>query len=383
VRELAREFDVSVITRANNRAVIEAADPSEFVRAPRFIYHDLNRSLRFWKRGNRGAQLYYVLWQQALRARLRELPGIESFDVAHHITFGRYWIPTPLTEVEAPLVFGPVGGADSLPVPFRTTLGFRARRFNVLRETIRGMAETRSTLRNCISHSTIALGTTEATVDALRRLGARDARLEPAVGLPEEEIAAFGKRQFPEQGPVRFVSSGALLAWKGFELGLRAFASVHGALPGSRFSIIGDGPERRNLQLLSRTLGIEGAVTFHGQLPRQDALRTMERSDVLVHPSYHDSGGWVCLEAMAMGLPVVCLDLAGPGVLVAPEAGRRIAATTPQETIRAIADSLLELGSDRELRHALGQAGRVHVGEEYSWNRRGDVLRDICREACE
>ena len=383
VRELAREFDVCVITRTNNRSAIEAAGPGNFVREPRFIYHDLSRTVRFWKRGNRGAQLYYLLWQQALKERLRRLPDIGNLDVAHHITFGRYWVPTPLADLGLPLVFGPVGGADSLPAPFRPMLGFRARRFNVLREAVRRAAESRTTLRDCISRSTIALGTTRATVDALARLGARDVRLEPAVGLPDDEIAAFASLGSRHEGQVHFVSSGTLLGWKGFDLGLRAFASVASALPGSKFSIIGDGPERRNLEALSRSLGIEQAVTFRGQLPRQTALKTVAGADVLVHPSYHDSGGWVCLEAMAMGLPVVCLALAGPAVLVPPEAGRLIAATTPIATIRAIAASLLELGSDRELRHSLGTAGRKHVSEQYSWSRRGQVLRNICREASE
>ena len=53
VRELAREFDVCVVTRDSNRASIEAHDLGDFERIPRFVYHDLRPSARFWKRGNR------------------------------------------------------------------------------------------------------------------------------------------------------------------------------------------------------------------------------------------------------------------------------------------------------------------------------------------
>ena len=64
---------------------------------------------------------------------------------------------------------------------------------------------------------------------------------------------------------------------------------------------------------LAAELGIERQVKFWGALERQAALAKFGECHVLVHPSLHDSGGWVCVEAMAAGRPVVCLDLGGSG----------------------------------------------------------------------
>ena len=50
---------------------------------------------------------------------------------------------------------------------------------------------------------------------------------------------------------------------------------------------------------------------------------------MLIHPSLHDSGGWVCLEAMAAGRPVICLDLGGPGLQVTEKTGIKVKASTP------------------------------------------------------
>jgi glycosyltransferase involved in cell wall biosynthesis len=381
VRELSREFDVCVVTRSSNRARIEAEDFRGFSRVPRFYYHDLDRRARFWKRGRRGAQLYYLLWQETLAAKIPRLLEEGPFDVAQHITFGRYWVPTPLIDTGLPLVFGPLGGADSVPATFRPALSARGRCFNAAREAMRAFAELRPRLRSCISGAAITMGTTGATVEALQRLGGRDVRLEPAVGLPDAEIISMGSRESPRTDPVRFVVAGALLAWKGFDLALRAFAAARTELRDCELHIIGDGPERAYLESLARRLALDDSVSWHGQQPRPSALRLMGESHALVHPSYHDSGGWVCLEAMALGLPVVCLDLAGPAVLVPHEAGRRIPATTPPETIAMLARSLVELGSDRDLREALGREGRKHVASQFSWSHRGKVLRAICLEA--
>src|ERR1700754_5082034 len=63
------------------------------------------------------------------------------------------------------------------------------------------------------------------------------------------------------------------------------------------------------------------SVEFIPQLP-QNALFELYRShDLFLFPSLHDSGGFVVLEALAHGLPVVCLDLGGPKEIVTPESG--------------------------------------------------------------
>ena len=95
--------------------------------------------------------------------------------------------------------------------------------------------------------------------------------------------------------------------WKGFHLGLRAFACAN--LPDAEYWILGDGAELNQLQILADNLGIAQRVKFWGKLSREETLNKLRDCHVLVHPSLHDSGGWVCLEAMAAGRPVICLDL--------------------------------------------------------------------------
>ena len=99
-------------------------------------------------------------------------------------------------------------------------------------------------------------------------------------------------------------------------------------------------PRRRSLEVLARRLGVDHKVRFWGHLPRKEALSKLERCHVLVHPSLHDSGGWVCLEAMAAGLPVVCLDLGGPATQVTQETGIKVAARNPRQTVVDLAEAM-------------------------------------------
>src|ERR1700683_2444848 len=63
IRELAKFDEVWVMTRSNNREPIERALTAEPIDGAQFVYYDLPRWLRFWKKRQRGIRLYYYLWQ--------------------------------------------------------------------------------------------------------------------------------------------------------------------------------------------------------------------------------------------------------------------------------------------------------------------------------
>jgi glycosyltransferase involved in cell wall biosynthesis len=158
---------------------------------------------------------------------------------------------------------------------------------------------------------------------------------------------------------------------KGFNLSVRAFAEFHRQFPASEYWLIGDGPERKRLEGLARRLGVSEKVTFWGFLPRPQVLKKFAECDVLVHPSLHDSGGWVCLEAMAAGRPVICLDLGGPGLQVTDETGIKVPAISPDQAVRGLADAFYRLASDPELRARLGLGARKRVDEHFNSDKKG------------
>jgi len=98
---------------------------------------------------------------------------------------------------------------------------------------------------------------------------------------------------------------------------------------------------------------------------------------VLVHPSLHDSGGWVCVEAMAAGKPVICLDLGGPAAQVTEETGIKIPAHTPEQVIAGLGGAMRRLAEDPGLRRSMGLAARKRAEEQFSWRRRGEQLQEF------
>ena len=376
--EAARENEVWVLTRRNNRGAIEAAG----VENPNlhFIYFDLPEWARFWKRGQRGIRAYYYLWQAgALRVAQRWHKAVD-FDVVHHVTFVNYWMPSFLARLPAPFLWGPVGGGESLPAGFWRWLGLQARVYEWARAALRARGELDPFVRATARRSALALATTEQTAERLRRLGCRNVRVQSEAGLSETDMLRLGAMRFRDRGPLRLISLGRLVSWKGFELGLRGFAKFVADGGAGEYWIVGDGPDHQRLQQVAAECSLGQRVQFFGAQPREKALKLLEQCDALVHPSLHDSGGWVCLEAMAAGRPVVCLDWGGPGLQVTAETGIKIVPVAPEQTISELSRAFGLLASDPALRRRMGEAGRRRIRNEFLWERKGRRMQSLYRE---
>jgi glycosyltransferase involved in cell wall biosynthesis len=380
VREIAKYHQVWVLTRPDeSKDIIE----SELVRHPipnlKFVYF----TLPFWQDSRRwgqagGMQLHYYLWQIQAYFVARSLHQEIGFDVAHHVTFVKYSTPSFLSLLHIPFIWGPVGGGESAPAPFWQDFSWRNRVYEWLRILARGSGELDPLTRLTAQHSAIVYATTQDTAKRVRSLGAANIQIMSESGLFQHEIERLSQLSPPTQSPIRFISIARLLHWKGLHLGLRAFAQAQ--LDDAEYWFLGKGPELKSLQSLALDLGIAHQVKFLGHLPRCEVLSKLEQSSVLVHPSLHDSGGWVCLEAMAAGRPVICLDLGGPAEQVTPQTGFLALAHTPEQSIRDMSKAMVQMAKDVNLRIEMGQAGQKRVRELFSWEGKGKLFAQVYQE---
>lgn len=381
--QISRFHEVWVITRANNRPVIEA----EMGRNPQgnvhFLYYDLPAWLKFWKRGNRGVHLYYYLWQIGIYFVVKKLHRRVGFDIVQHVTFVNYWMPSFLALLPVRFVWGPVGGGDSTPELFLKTLSWRGRLYETARNLACRIFEWDPFVRLTARRSRLALAVTENTARRVRSLGAKRVELLSQVGLSAAEIAALPDQRSNSRANFRMVSVGNLLHLKGYHLALSSFGELLKSHPESEYWLVGDGPERRRLEAQAQALGINGRVRFWGKQPRTEVLQKLAECDVLVHPSLHDSGAIVCAEAMGAGLPVVCLDLGGPALQVTDDTGFKIAAKSPDQTVADMAAALGKLAGSVELRRQMGEAGRQRVRDFFGWEEKGELMNRYYRELLE
>ena len=376
--EISKHHQVWVMTRTNNQSDIEV----ELAKTPHpnlhFIYHDLPKWARWWKRGSHGVQLYYYLWQLSAFQKGKALHQQIEFDLGHHLTFVKYWAPSFLAFIGIPYMFGPVGGGNETPWAFWKSLGFKGFLYELLRYLAKKIGEMDPLVRRTITKAKVCLATTKGSKKCLEKIGSRYVQVFSQVGLTNKEISKLRELKVDVKKPITFMSVGRLLALKGFHLGIEAFARAQ--INDAQYWVIGDGPQMFRLRSLAERLGVGKNVIFWGQLPHSATLKKIGAGHVLVHPSLHDSGGWVCVEAMALGKPVICLRLGGPNILIDDQTGIKIDAVSPEQSIRDIAQVMSILAKDNDMRASMGDAGLNRILQRFSWEKKGEKILELYKE---
>lgn len=379
VRQIARQHDCWLITRENNVEAIEERAREEGLDGLHVVGFDLPAWMRFWKHGSRGAVPYFYLWQLGLVPLARRLDREHDFDVVHHLTFASSWIPSGLSWVGKPFVWGPVGQHPVVPERFileqdrRLRLAERGRQ---LARTV--LAKADPFMRHTVRHADCILSLGEEGMRAWRpRHGDRIFPML-ACGTETDPRAAGTPRR---DGPLRISFVGRLVDQKGIRLAYEAFRRLADEGPACEFHIFGTGPRGSWLEQRVRADRLDETVFLHGHVPHEEALAGMDESDVFLFPSF-EGAGMVVVEALARGCPVVCLDFGGPGEMVAEERGIRVEA---QESFRAtaegLADALRRLRDDEALRRRLGAGARAWAAGEASWDHKGSALPEIYETA--
>lgn len=175
------------------------------------------------------------------------------------------------------------------------------------------------------------------------------------------------------------VCSSRLVSRKGQDQLIRALPAVRERVLGAQLVIVGDGPFRHKLKRLARD--VDG-VTFTGAVSRERLRDIVAAADVFAMPARTRKAGLdieglgiVYLEAQACAVPVIAGDSGGAPETVTKDTGFVVDGRSIQELV----DKLSLLLIDAPLAARMGQAGRRHVSQAYSWDALGDRLVQVLR----
>lgn len=379
-RHMARFHDVTVLTRSNNRAVIERElGPLAGTQPlPRFAYHDLPR---LWQRGKQtpgGVWWYYTLWQRTARRRIAEMIAQEPFDLLHHSTFVTYRFAPAIWDHGVPTLWGPIGGMETYPWRLLPRSVSREICGEVLRNWLTAWQSSAiSPLRSRARRASLVLAATPEMQTACARFGVH-APLFPAIGCDARPGADIALR--PTEGPLNLLFAGRLVLWKGLDILIEALAASG---TNARLTVVGDGPYRKQAARLVHRLALGSRVTFLGRLSHAATLAMYGQHDLFCLPSLHDSGGVVVLEAMAHGLPVICLNCGGPSVTVQPEWGIKIDVVERLQIVQDFAAAIRQYQREPARLQQHRRAAQRAASETFGWERRAIAMNAFYRQAAQ
>ena len=301
-------------------------------------------------------------WRAWRQLRQRILAG--EFDVVLRVVPMTAVLPSPfaffLRKGPVPFVIGPINGGLPFVEGFSQAAGQREW-ISSLRNLYRFLPFARSTYRN----ATAIIAASSQTYAEFSEYSDKLFFVpEPGFG----RSLCSGDTRPPEPSTkLDLIFVGGLIPCKACDLGLRAAAPLlRTGL--ARFTILGDGPERNNLEQLVKSLDIEEAVNFCGWVSHAEVLNRLRSADVMVFPSVRDFGAGVVFEALATGAVPVVADFGGPGDIVNSDVGYKVPLTNENEFVAQMEKILANLADDRELLSRLRRQGMSYALERLTWD---------------
>lgn len=163
----------------------------------------------------------------------------------------------------------------------------------------------------------------------------------------------------------RLLWVGRLVEEKGVVYLVEALKWVREKLPDVKLILIGEGKLKERLKRLSHNLSLYN-IDFIGKINHSAISEYMNSADLFILPSLREGLPLVLLEAMATGLPVIATSVGGiKDVIVHEKSGILI----PPKKPRLLAEKIIYLLKDEDLRKRIGEDGRRRVEEYFTWDR--------------
>lgn len=304
-----------------------------------------------------------------LGARARSLCAERKIDVVLQPTPVSPQFPSPLHNLPAPVVIGPLNGGMSYPPAFEAA-------YSKGSQAAVNMARMASGVGNAMwpgkKRAARVLVANERTRRALPK-GVDPARVEILVenGV---DLALWKDGGGNTSAPPAYVFVGRMVWWKAADLLIEAFGRLKTP---SRLLMIGDGPERARLERLAAASPQAAAIEFLGFRPQTEISEILGSATALVLPSMRECGGAVVLEAFACGTPAIATDWGGPQDYIRPETGFLISPASREKFLKDFAAAMERLAQDRDLRNRMGAAARQEVERCYSWSAKARRMEEI------
>ena len=366
--EIARlGHEVIVLTRKNNKALIEQVDidSMRLSGSIRFVYYDLPAWIQRMKRRLNATLIYYALWQVGVFKRAQELHEKEKFTVVHHVTFGGVRHFSSMGKLGIPFILGPLGGGETSPFWLRWRTGIRGGLRDSVRDGLNAVSLCVPWFQRATKQASLILIKTPES----RWLFPYESRLKVKVrmeaGIDFERIQPSSLSADSRCKNVLY--AGNFLYLKGMSIGIRAFAKALEKDHALRLTLVGKGPEEKRWRRLARSLKIEDRITWVPWVTQSELQCIYANHGLLLFPSLHDTSGNVVLEALAHGLPVVCLKLGGPGEIVNQYCGYAID-TSHRDFSKLVEEMALSINEITKSPEAWAQASISAAREVRKWS---------------
>lgn len=377
VQQMAKHNKLHVITRANNQNVIEEHLPVEVKNNITFYYYDTPNFIKRLKNKAKGLYLYYFFWQIGIIPLAKEIIRSNNIDYTMHLTFGSMWMPTFLPFLKTSFIWGPVGGGDCEPRSFLKLLAPKQRIMQSFRYVMNKTSLFNPFILLPAVKAKIILCRTPNSAKVIPKCFKSKVKVILETSM-EGDIFKY-KKQERNDGKIRFISTGRLLPSKNILSAIRSLKYLPKDLD-FEYYIIGSGTQKKVIKADIISQQLTEKVRIIDEMPRSQVLAELQSADIYLFPSLREGGSWALMEAMVIGLPVICLDWAGMSITTDDSCAVRLPVTDPEQMPKDMAEAIMKLAKDPDLRKQMGENGRKRIQTVFNWEAKGKFMEELLAE---
>ena len=318
---------------------------------------------------------YYKAWQKKAYALAKELNETENFDIIHQLTQTGFREPGYLWKIKKPFVWGPIGGMEISPWRFLPTMGIYGFLFFLGRNVtnifqLNFSYRLRKAANRNISH---LIASTYDSKFLIKKYWHRESTIISEVGITHysgsQNISCRGKYE-----KLKIIWSGEHVPRKSLNLLLKSLGLLNDI--NFELHVLGNGPQNKKWKTLAKKLKIENHIKWHGWIQREDSLKIMSAGHIFCHTSLRDDTATVTLEALSLGIPIICLDHCGFADIIDQTCGIKVPVENPTQVVVEIASKIKYLFSDEEFRQGLAK-GAFERAANFRWEDKTQQLNEI------
>jgi glycosyltransferase involved in cell wall biosynthesis len=327
--------------------------------------------------------IYYRLYRQWHQQAFQFAMTLDKeicFDLFHQLNMTGFREPGYLWKFNRPFVWGPVGGTANVPLRFASILGSREFLYHLAKVTVNNLQlRFHKRVKTALKRVDGFVTSTSDTRDAFLRIHHKDSAVLADTGPPLQSKFLHTDHDKASSNELRLSWSGLHISRKALPLLLHAVAKLP---TGTKWhlDIIGEGPMTSSWRKLGRKLGIDDRCTWHGWLSKHDANRIVSQSDIFVFPSLHEGMPTVVMEALSMGVPVICLDHCGQADVVTQDCGIKIPVTNPRKAIHDFTAAIDNLSKNPDEIDRLSKGALKRV-EKFTWDKKAQAMLHVYEQA--
>lgn len=369
VRALSRRCRITVITETGCREQIEQEKNRLFAGRimPEFYYVDIGEHGRRLAKqhGNWWFYWFYRKWQKKVFLLASQLCRDNSYDIIHNLSFVDYREPGYLCELTGKhkFIWGPISGFAAFPEPFFADLGPKAVREYRMKNRINSwQIKHMRRIKRTVANADRVIAATAEDADFIEKHYHKEACVIPETGA----VTGYGGRiHSVDEGILRVAWCGVMDGRKALDLALKALAEIKKAKRADliELHIVGNGEYYRQWMALAESLDVAENCVWYGRMGHEETLDIMAMCDLFWFTGWREATSTAIVEALAMGLPVLCHDCGGMGEAVNDSCGIKVRLINPEYSIRNFSRALMTIMDNGDMIEKLSRGALIRANE--------------------